>query len=153
MKLYIMLLTYASDPTDPRAMYAEMTLSSVLNKLEFDGEVSVHIADDGSFEGYTERLRDIAGGYKHVHGVTVTNGDRGGYGHSYNLATQVIHAYDPHVILPLEDDWTIQDGACGLTPNLNTTPFMEDLLHDPRINCIRFDVATAHLSFSIWRPT
>lgn len=138
MKLYIMLLTYASSPDDPRGKYAEMTLSSVLNKLDFDGQVSVHIADDGSYPGYRERLIDIAGGYNHVKGVTVTDGNREGYGHSYNLATQVVHAFGPDVILPLEDDWTIQDGPNGLTPSLNTTPFMEDLLDDERINCIRF---------------
>lgn len=133
-----MLLTYCSGPEDPRGMYAEMTLASVLNKLEFPGQVSVHIADDGSFPGYSQRLQEIAGGFNHVKGVTATDGNRGGYGHSYNLATQVIHAYSPDIILPLEDDWIIQDGPHGLTPSLNVEPFVRDLMEDERIDCIRF---------------
>lgn len=104
-KLYVMLLTYAPDMDSPRKDYARETLMSTLKALDYPGQISVHIADDGSPEMHRERLREIAGGYPFVKGITVTNAERGGYGHSYNLATQVIHLHEGTIILPLEDDW------------------------------------------------
>lgn len=132
MKLFICLFTYASTKDDPRANYAYLTLESALTRLKWSGETSVHIADDGSFPGHVRALELFAGGYGHVHGISSTNAERGGYGRSYNLATQHVHAYEPDVILPLEDDWV-------LNPNrmLGMDALAADLLGDERIDCIR----------------
>jgi len=98
--IYICLLTF------DRLDYAIKTLRSTLDNIVYDGNLSVHIADDGSSEEYRQTLIDIAGGYKNVQGVTVTNSERGGYGRSYNLAMQTVHLY-ADIILPLEDDWEL----------------------------------------------
>lgn len=126
-RLAIMLLTHASDMKSPRVKYAERTLKATLDKLTFDGEISVHIADDGSPERHRENLRKIAGGYAHVHSVGVTNAEGRGYGASYNLATQAVHPGTDYV-LPLEDDWE-------LTEPLDVTPYANAL--DEGANCVR----------------
>lgn len=108
-KLMVMLLTYSDTPDGPRAMYARETLRSTLEKLRYSGQISVHIADDGSPEAHRSTLYDIAGGFENVHGITWTDAKRSGYGASYNLATQVVHAHvgQDGIVLPLEDDWRL----------------------------------------------
>lgn len=108
-KLMIMLLTYTDDADAPRGEYAQRTLRAVLDNLRYSGQVSVHIADDGSPDRHRANLYDIAGGYAGVHGVTQTNAQRSGYGASYNLATQVVHSHvgEEGIVLPLEDDWVL----------------------------------------------
>lgn len=105
-KVYIMLLTYASDPAGPRAQYAQRTLRSTLKKTSYSGQLSVHIADDGSSQEHRDNLYQIAGGFKKVQGITMSNAERRGYGASYNLATQTVHALST-IVLPLEDDWEL----------------------------------------------
>ena len=97
----MVLLTYE------RFEYAEVTLRSTLENLKFSDPYSVHIADDGSSEEHRQKLYEIAGGYDHVQGVSVTNAERGGYGKSYNLASQQVHNF-ADLILPLEDDWEMK---------------------------------------------
>jgi hypothetical protein len=105
-KLYVLLLTYAPDMESPRVNYARKTLTSALHAIgSYLGQVSVHIADDGSPSQHRNTLIEIAGGYPCVRGVTSTNAERRGYGHSYNLATQTIHIYEGSIVLVLEDDW------------------------------------------------
>jgi hypothetical protein len=124
--LAILLLTYGGSPE--RRTYAERTLRTTLDNLRYSGNLRVHIADDGSGDEHWRALYDLAGGYPHVHGITMTDGNRGGYGHNYNLATQVIHR-EAEIVLPLEDDWE-------LVRELNLDPLVE-ALQDPRIGCIR----------------
>lgn len=126
-RLTIMLLTHASDMKSPRVKYAERTIKATLDHLKFDGEISVHIADDGSPERHRENLKKIAGGYAHVHSVGVTNAEGRGYGASYNLATQAVH---PGVdfVLPLEDDWELRE-------DLDVSPYIEALRQG--YNCVR----------------
>lgn len=129
-KLMIMLLTYAKDAKSPRAKYAEKTLRGVLDNVRYSGQLSVHIADDGSPQSHVDKLRQIAGGYPSVNGITSSNANRSGYGASYNLATQTIHQH-AQVVLPLEDDWELRQA-------LNLDPFVETLVNaSPAIGCIR----------------
>lgn len=121
-KVCILLLTY------DRLEYAERTLRSVLEHIEYPEPISVHIADDGSAPGYREALVDLAGGFSNVQGVTVTNSQRGGYGRNYNLALQVVHAF-ADVVLPLEDDWEILRGLL-LAP-------LVAALQERKFGCIR----------------
>lgn len=107
-KLSIMLLTYTDSMESPRARYAEQTLDTVLRRLHYRGQISVHIADDGSPPEHVRHLYELAGGYAHVQGVSTTTAERQGYGASYNLATQVVHTH-ASVVLPLEDDWILSE--------------------------------------------
>ena len=122
MKLVIVLLTYN------RLDYALKTLRSTIENLKFSGEISVHIADDGSSEEYRDTLKFLAGGYTHIKGVSVSNSQRGGYGKNYNLALQTVHLYADY-ILPLEDDWV-------LTQELNLDRFIP-ALDNINIGCLR----------------
>lgn len=120
--LAVILLTY------DRMEYAEVTLRSTLENLAYSGQIDVHIADDGSPDGYRERLAEIAAGYGRVARVTVSNAERRGYGASYNLATHDVHT-DHEIILPLEDDWKLQRP-------LDIDPMVRLLGHGD-IGCIR----------------
>lgn len=123
MRLTILLLTYK------RTEYAVETLRSTLDNLEFDGEIAVHIADDGSSKKHVDAIRKVAGGYEHVVAVGHSDSNRGGYGRNYNLATQQIHPSSDFV-LPLEEDWR-------LTRKLNIDHLCRVLLAKPHIGCIR----------------
>lgn len=129
-KLCILLLTYASDIKSPRAKYAEKTLRSVLDNVRYTGQISVHIADDGSPPQHVDKLSKLAGGYASVRGVSCSNANRAGYGASYNLATQQVHMHS-EVVLPLEDDWVLEQ-------SLDLDPFVETLVDaKPLIGCVR----------------
>lgn len=105
--LCALLLTYSPSIDHPRSEYASVTIQSTLNRLkDYDGELRVHIADDGSPEEHREKLREIAGGYKNVISASCTNSQRAGYGVNYNLALQTVHLHS-YIILPLEDDWEL----------------------------------------------
>lgn len=95
--LTICLLTY------DRFEYAKITLESVLRNIRFTGNLAIHIADDGSPNGYIEALRDLVDSDIHV---SSSNSARGGYGANYNLAMQTVHQFSEFV-LPLEDDWEL----------------------------------------------
>src|SRR5580765_205440 len=99
-KIAICLLTYA------RTEYAVRTLRSTLDNVRYSGQISVHIADDGSKPEHRSELYYLAGGYKSVQGVSVSNSERGGYGRNYNLATQAIHGACDYALM-LEDDWVL----------------------------------------------
>ena len=101
--LTILLLTYG---LGDRREYAYRTLHCALDLIRYDGPLFVHIADDGSEPEHRSVLSAIAGGYAHVSGVSVTNAERGGYGRSFNLASQAIHPRGG-LVLPLEDDWLL----------------------------------------------
>lgn len=125
----IVLLTYEPGGDDPRRT-AETTLRNALSWIRYSGPLDVHIADDGSEEAHRAHLAEIAGGYAHVRHVGVTNAERGGYGKSYNLAMQAVHA-GAEIILPLEDDWE-------LLHHIDLDPLVETLI-DPTlgIDCLR----------------
>lgn len=122
----LLLLTYAG--SEERQQYAVTTLRSALDNLSTSQPLLVHIADDGSPNGHTRMLREIAGGYGHVTAVSISSSDRGGYGRNYNLATQQLHLRADYV-LPLEDDWQL------MRP-LNLDPLLDALDAGP-IGCIR----------------
>lgn len=122
-KVTLLLLTYN------RLDYAKETLRSALDNMHTSHPLVVHIADDGSPEGYTDELRKLAGGYVHVEGVTVTNAERGGYGHNYNLASKIIHQHSRYCIC-LEDDWR-------LVKSLDLDSLLDCLDTSLEIGCIR----------------
>lgn len=130
--LCIVLLTYTPSVDHPRALYAEVTLGSILNRLyDYDGELRVHIADDGSPPEHRNKLRELAGGYRAVVAASTSNSEQGGYGKNYNLAMQTVHAHS-EIILPLEDDWE-------LTGQLYPDRLVKALLEarDDGMGCIR----------------
>lgn len=109
--LTICLLTYN------RFEYARTTLESVLKNVVYDGNMAVHIADDGSPSGYIDDL--VASMVRNVP-VSWSNSERGGYGANYNLAMQTVHNLS-RFVLPLEDDWE-------LTRRLDLNRLTRDLL-------------------------
>lgn len=115
--LGVMLLTY------DRLDYAQRTVAAMIANCCYSGEVVWHVADDGSPEGYREQLLEML-----PEGSTVSNSEQRGYGASFNLASQVLHA-KAQVILPLEDDWEL------LRP-FRFDGFVQALLEGP-VNCIR----------------
>lgn len=120
----VAIVLYTYDRRD----YAERTLRCALERISYSGPLLVHIADDGSPNGYVFDLERLAGGYPWVRAVSASNAERRGYGASHNLATQHVHqAAD--VVLALEDDWEL------LRP-LYLDPLVL-ALQDPRIDCIR----------------
>lgn len=114
-----------------RPDYARRTLRSALDGVQYRGPLHVHMADDGSPAADTDDLLRLAGGYPQVQAVSATNAERGGYGRSYNLATQHLHGAlgDMGLVLALEDDWEL------LRP-LDLDP-LAVALADERLGCIR----------------
>lgn len=125
-RLAICLLTYGGHPA--RREYAYTTLRTTLENVRYNGPLYVHIADDGSPPEHRDCLREIALGFPQVQGVTISNGERGGYGHNWNVATQTLHML-ADVVLPLEDDWQLQR-------TLDLDPLVR-ALDDGRVGCIR----------------
>lgn len=129
MNIAVCLLTWAPSLDHGRHEYAKRTLEAAITGLNPGRHRLLwHIADDGSVEGHVEALQEIL----RRHGqpaATVTNARRGGYGKSYNLATQTLHAGGIEAILCLEDDWQLQRP-------LELEPLV-DALADPAIECIR----------------
>lgn len=120
----IILLTY------DRMEAAEPTLRAALDLIRYSGPLALHIADDGSPDGYVAKLRDIADTFPGVGAMSFTNAERGGYGTSYNLATQHVHR-ESEIVLPLEDDWLLQRP-------LDLDPLVETLTEEgSEIRCIR----------------
>lgn len=124
----IVLLTY------DRISYARRTLETALVNISYSGLLHVHIADDGSPEGYVEKLVHLSNTLMSAQPTssltTVTNSERRGYGASYNMATQVVHQL-AEVILPLEDDWV-------LTRPLELDPLVAALMDEATpFDCIR----------------
>lgn len=119
LRVTIMLLTYTPTLDHPRAEYARRTLTAALSYLHPgpDVRLRLHIADDGSPEGHVEGLRALAGTLMPGIEITTTNAQRGGYGHSYNLACQAVHDATDFV-LALEDDWQLMR-TLELTPLVN----------------------------------
>lgn len=129
-KVTLLLLTYA------RTLYATKTLRSTLDHVRYSGQLSVHIADDGSDEAHRTALYDLAGGYPNVVGVSVSNSERSGYGANFNLASQTVHLHT-NLVLAVEDDWE-------LTRELDLDALVKVLATEPRISCIRL----GYLSFT-----
>lgn len=122
-RLCICLLTY------DRLEYAMMTLRALLTNARYSGPLLVHIADDGSSPEYRRTLLELAASFQQVEGVSVSNSERGGYGASYNLAMQTVHAM-AGIILPIEDDWQL------LKP-LNLDALVEVFFQADWVGCIR----------------
>lgn len=99
----IIFLTYASSAGSPRAYYANRTMDSLVKNLKINDAI-VYIADDGSYEGHIKGLvRKVKErGWE----PRSTNAQRGGYGRSYNLATQLAHQ-ECDTFLMMEDDWEL----------------------------------------------
>lgn len=128
-KLTVLLLTWTDDANGPRAKYAKATLRACLDNLRYSGQISVHIADDGSPQKHRDALVKLAGGYDSVIGVSESNSQGRGYGANFNLATQTVHIH-ASLVLPLEDDWT-------LSQEFNIDPYVQAMQESPRIRCIR----------------
>lgn len=124
----VLLLTYE----DGMRGTAVPTLRAVQEHLYYSGPLNLHIADDGSPPGHLEALTRVRkAGRAMWDEVSSSNAQRGGYGRSYNLATQYIHERSPGgIVLPLEDDWV-------LSRDLDLDRLVETLCADNHIECIR----------------
>jgi len=119
----VILLTYS------RLEYAQQTLDALAVNLYAPEPVWLHIADDGSSQEYRDSLWKLAKVYWGEN-VSMTNSERGGYGASYNLSTQLMHKVCD-LFLPLEDDWQL------IRP-LDLSPMVEVLrAGNPEARCIR----------------
>ncbi len=119
--IIIMLLTF------DRLDYAKKTLASAAKNLQVSESIWMHLADDGSSQEYRDELLDLAHSLWGDN-VSITNSDRGGYGASYNAATQIVHSISD-LVLPLEDDWEL------IRP-LNLDPIAK-VLRDEIFGCVR----------------
>ena len=122
-RVCICLLTYQ------RYEYAVRTIRSAIENITYEGELAVHIADDGSEPPYRKDLFDFVGGFEGLATVTCSDAQRAGYGGNFNLAMQTMHS-EAEIILPLEDDWE-------LARPLDLTPLVKTLLDANGIQCIR----------------
>lgn len=112
-----------------RREYAQRTLEAFFLRARYSGNWHLHIADDGSDPSYSRALQEVAASYKQGPlTMTSSNSQRGGYGASYNLATQKLHD-QYQILLPLEDDWE-------LTRYFDFDPLVRALM-DGVANCIR----------------
>lgn len=93
----------------------------------------MHIADDGSPNGYVKELSEICVASSRVAHWSFSNSEHRGYGANYNLAMQTVHplSHDPQkgYVLPLEDDWE-------LCRPLDITPIMATLSQG-MFGCVR----------------
>lgn len=105
MTTAVIFLTYAPSLESPRHAYATACLDELLANLEPAEDIHLHIADDGSPAEHMQALVEIAN--SHGYYPTFTNAERAGYGHSYNLATQVVHPM-VNFVMPIEDDWRLR---------------------------------------------
>lgn len=119
-KLIVCLLTYN------RLEYATKTLQSFYKHVS--PRPHLHIADDGSPDGYVDKLRKVAA-RAGAPDVSSTNSVRGGYGKSVNLASQVTHGWADYVFM-LEDDWE-------LTKPLDLAEYIADMEAVPELECVR----------------
>ncbi len=137
MKIALALFTYSPDVSHARSEYARTTLDSVLRNIEKDpfDTVHLHIADDGSGPGHVDSLIGIA--MKYGFHPSISDGERGGYGRSYNLMCQALHeSFD--FIMPIEDDWE-------MTRKLNVSMLAKSIEEsNGEIKCIRL----GHLGFT-----
>lgn len=119
--LAILLLTYN------RLEYAKITIQSTLENLKTSEPVHVHVADDGSGNGYIDEI--LSNIHKDV-GVSTSDSGRMGYGANFNLAIKTLHMMpDLKYVLPLEDDWK-------LARELDIDPMLR-ALDDGIFGCIR----------------
>lgn len=125
----VLLLTYQ------RPELARLTLETFFLHVQYSGRFHVHIADDGSSPAYAAGLGDLAASYHGVVRVSTTNAERGGYGKSFNLATQQLHT-DYELVLPLEDDWELVK-SFNLDPLVKALLCPLELVGPAPIRCIR----------------
>lgn len=98
----IVLLTCARP--EERKEYAKRTLRG-LRSLRCSEDLWLHVADDGSEQGFRDEMMELARDQFGEH-TSVSNSEGRGYGASYNLATQLVHSV-ADLVLPLEDDWEV----------------------------------------------
>lgn len=132
-------MTYSPDAKHPRTKYAQQTLTSLLKNLSYDGDLIYHIADDGSFPNHVARLSGTIA--KTGRPVTNSNAAGGGYGKSFNLATQVVHDRCDYLLM-VEDDWE-------LTRPFNISP-LADALSDSKASDDIFPLGCIRLGYIGW---
>ncbi len=122
----ICIVLFTHDKPIDRVAYARRTFNA-LSKLTASEPFWFHLADDGSDQVFRDEMMDAAR-ERYGDNTSVTNSEGGGYGASYNLASQLTHQV-ADLILPLEDDWEV-------TRSFNLDPFAK-VLREDHFNCIR----------------
>lgn len=125
--LAIMTTTWAPDTEVgiSRRASAEKAIRSWKKHLKYDGELRLHIADDGSLlPGYPDTLGKI------WPGATVTRQERQGVGASLNNGFEAVISWETPVAAYLVDDW-------ALTAPLDLTPWVRVLIEDDSVGMVR----------------
>jgi len=119
-----------------REEVAKQTLLSLKRNLLYDeGRRFWVIADDGSPDGYVDRLKAVLGDDEPVY---VTNALRKGVGVSKNLALKLAFEHTPVVFLT-EDDWC-------LTEPVDARVFYDTLVSNPQVGMIRCGYLSTDIS-------
>ena len=122
----IAIVLFTHDKPKERILYAMKTFLSLEN-LTASEPFWFHLADDGSEQSFRDDMMKLAR-ERYGDNTSVGNSEGGGYGASFNLATQQTHLV-ADLVLPLEDDWEV-------TREFNLDPFAK-VLRDGRFKCIR----------------
>lgn len=103
-RITVVMTTY-EDGTGHRFINAKDSLWSLIRHLKYDGQLQLHIADDGSanHEELVQTLHDIALRGWNTHG-TASNAARRGIGASLNLALAKVD----YLWLYTTDDWVLE---------------------------------------------
>lgn len=126
-KVSIVMTTWAPDSLVgiSRRSSAEKAIRSWKKHLKYDGELHLHIADDGST---LPEYPDILG--KLWPGATVTRQERQGVGASLNNGFEAVMTWDDPVAAYIVDDW-------ALASAFDLTPWVSLLLQDEEVGVVR----------------
>lgn len=126
--VYIILTTYKREDC------AVKTIQALKKNLIYDN-LGWFVVDDGSPEGYLERLLDEIGP---SNGKFSYNSNRRGVGHGMNTALRSLWDMGVELILMMEDDWE-------LTAPLDLVPYVRTLENHKEYGMIRFGYLSTNL--------
>lgn len=135
----IVMTTWAPDSEVgiSRRASAEKALRSWKKHLKYDGELRLHIADDGSqLPGYPDTLGKI------WQDATVTRQERQGIGASLNNGFEAVMTWETPIAAYIVDDWM-------LTANLDLTPWVRLLIEDESIGVVRLGLPHPDLTGTV----
>lgn len=125
----ILVTTYAPAGGQLRIEAATRSVESWKKYLVVDGEIHVHVADDGSAAdlGFGEAFwKRLLGGWA---SLSYSQQQQGGLGASLNTGLAACMKMSPFILYPM-DDW-------ALVYELHLEPWVALLRHDETIGCIR----------------
>ena len=132
MTLVILVTTYIPPGGALRLEAVERTAGSWIEYLKYDGDIHVHIADDGSGPDL-----DVEGFWRSLVGdwatLSFSRQERQGVGASLNTGLRICHEIAPITLLTV-DDW-------ALIHPLDVTPWHQVLAKYPAVGCVMLGVS------------